>query len=169
MRLLYGFFIAQLWPSPTLANVFLCHHENRWLAECPKEFWPLFFERYMDDTFALFKDHTQIYNFLDYLNNKHSNLKFTCEVEENSRLSFLDCYLERTNDKIISSVFRKATYTGQGLHYLSFMVKNFKINSIRTWVNRAYVVSGNLTNFHKELSYNNFSITGFHVALSVKK
>ena len=41
--------------SPTLANIFLCHHESIWLRDCPPEFKPLFFRRYVDDTFAIFE------------------------------------------------------------------------------------------------------------------
>ena len=40
--------------SPTLANIFLCHHELIWLEKCPPSCKPLIFRRYVDDTFAIF-------------------------------------------------------------------------------------------------------------------
>jgi len=33
--------------GPTLANVFLCFHEQRWLDNCPSEFKPVFYKRYI--------------------------------------------------------------------------------------------------------------------------
>ena len=76
--------------SPTLANAFLCFHENIWLSDCPENFKPILYRRYVDDTFLLFKHKSHIELFLNYLNNKHSRIKFTCEVEESSSLNFLD-------------------------------------------------------------------------------
>ena len=40
--------------GPTLANIFLCHWEEIWLEKCPLKFKPLYYKRYMDDTFLLF-------------------------------------------------------------------------------------------------------------------
>ena len=37
--------------GPTLANVFMCHFENIWLENCPTQFKPVMYERYVDDTF----------------------------------------------------------------------------------------------------------------------
>ena len=132
--------------SPTLANI-------KWLKERPESFKPLIYKRYMDDTFALFTDRTHISKFLDYLNSKHENLKFTYEVEINGKLPFLDCLIERQNNKFVSSVYRKPTFTGLGLNYLSYIFETFKLNSVRTLVHRAYVVSSSYINFHRELSF----------------
>ncbi|XP_069993521.1 uncharacterized protein [Penaeus vannamei] len=41
--------------GPSYANAFLCHHEQDWLEQCPLEFKPLHYRRYIDDTFLLFK------------------------------------------------------------------------------------------------------------------
>ena len=32
---------------PTLANIFLCHYEKIWLEECPAEFRPIIYKRYV--------------------------------------------------------------------------------------------------------------------------
>ena len=45
--------------SPTMTNIFLCYHETHWLKNCPKEFKPKFYRRYMDDTLALFENESQ--------------------------------------------------------------------------------------------------------------
>ena len=38
--------------GPTLANAFLCHHEKKWLNDCPNNFKPGFYKRYVDDIFV---------------------------------------------------------------------------------------------------------------------
>ena len=40
--------------SPTLANVFLCFHEQIWLNECPDEFKSVYYRRYVNNIFVLF-------------------------------------------------------------------------------------------------------------------
>jgi len=39
--------------SPTYANIFMCHHEQKWLTDCPSNFKPVFYRRYIDDTFFI--------------------------------------------------------------------------------------------------------------------
>ena len=36
--------------GPTLANIFLCFHEQIWLDNCPVEFKPVIYRRFVDDT-----------------------------------------------------------------------------------------------------------------------
>ena len=53
--------------SPTLANIFMSYHEQRWLQACPPDFKPVVYKRYIDDTFLLFKSETHIQQFLPIL------------------------------------------------------------------------------------------------------
>ena len=139
--------------GPTYANAFLCHFENIWLNECPNDFKPIYYKRYIDDTFLIFKDITHVQLFLDYLNAKHHNIRFTCEIEENSSLSFLDTQLIKENGKLTTSVYRKLTFTGLGLNFLSYSPYLYKINSIRTLLNRAYNVCSNFVTLDKEFQF----------------
>ena len=42
--------------GPTLYfNIFLCFHEQIWLHNCPAEFKPVIYRRFVDDTFLLFR------------------------------------------------------------------------------------------------------------------
>ena len=41
--------------GPSLANAFLAHHEQNWLDNCPVEYRPLYYRRYVDDIFVLFQ------------------------------------------------------------------------------------------------------------------
>ena len=40
--------------GPILANIFLSHHEENWLNNCPIEFKPSFCRRYIGDIFVFF-------------------------------------------------------------------------------------------------------------------
>ena len=64
---------------PTLANAFLCFHEQIWLNECPDEFKPAYYRRYVDNIFVLFRSPDHLEKFKNYLNSKHRNIRFTCE------------------------------------------------------------------------------------------
>ena len=63
--------------GPTLANVFLCEHEVKWLEHCPQEFKPVYYKRYVDDVLVLFKDKSHVLPFKAYLNKQHPNIHFT--------------------------------------------------------------------------------------------
>ena len=126
---------------------------TQWLADCPISFKPSLYKRYVDDTLLLFKNHNQIPQFLAYLNNKHPNIRFTHEIEENNKLSFLDMTISKHNGKFVTSIFRKKTFTGLGLHFLSFVPINFKINGIKTLIHRAFYLTSNYINFHNEIEY----------------
>ena len=64
--------------GPTLAaHSFLCHFEKKWLSECPVEFLPSVYKRYVDDIFVTFNSYSQLLKFVDYMNQQHPNIKFT--------------------------------------------------------------------------------------------
>ena len=67
--------------GPTLANIFLCHHEKLWLDQCPIQFKPLYYRRYVDDIFLLFSSKEHIESFRTYMNSRHNNLTFSKETK----------------------------------------------------------------------------------------
>ena len=68
--------------GPSLANAFLCHHETKWLNDCPEKFKPVFYKRYVDDIFVLFKRPEHVKPFVDYMNSKHKNINFSFETKK---------------------------------------------------------------------------------------
>ena len=136
--------------APTLANVFLCHNETRWLDECPSEFKPIVYRRYVDDTFVVFRKTEHADKFLEYLNSRHSSLKFTCEQEQSSSLAFLDILVTR-GATFSTTLYRKPTFTGLFSNYYSFVPLRFKLNLISTLVFRIYNICSNVCNVHSEL------------------
>jgi hypothetical protein len=70
--------------GPTFANIFMRFHKVSWLANCPLDFKPIFYNRYVDGTFLIFKHPSHIKPFLDYVNSQHNSIKFTLELESNN-------------------------------------------------------------------------------------
>ena len=97
--------------GPTLGNLFLVNYESKWLTECPVQFAPKYYRRYVDDIFLLFKAKDHVKKFLRYRNSRHPNVKFTCEEENDDKISFLDISITRTENKFTMSIFRKKTYS----------------------------------------------------------
>ena len=149
--------------SATLANIFLCFHERKWLDDCPPDFKPLYYKRYVDDTFIILKNENQARQFLSYMNSKHPKIKFTIETEREDQISFLDLLIKKVDDNIDISIYRKPSFTGLGINYISACYKNFKLNSFNTLYHRAYRLSSTYLNFHKEILFLNnfFSCNGF--------
>ena len=112
--------------GPSYANAFLCHYEKIWIDNCPPQFKPIFYRRYIDDTFLLFKERSHLQEFLSYMNLRHGNIKFTSEIENNSKLAFLDTTVLCENGKFSTSVYRKPTFSGLGLNILSFFSKDLQ-------------------------------------------
>ena len=139
--------------APTMANIFLCFYEKKWLNDCPIEFKPVKYKRYIDDSFSFFKEKHHVDLFLNYLNNCHQSIKFTKEVEENNCLKFLDISITKDNNKFLTSTYRKPTFTGLIMNFNAFSPFNYKLNLIRTLLNRAYSISSSYLNFHLEVNY----------------
>ena len=139
--------------GPTFANIFMSSLEESLLEECPLRFHPLYYNRYVDDTFALFRNEYDAECFLDFANSRHPNIRFTIEKEEANKLSFLDVQVFRDNGHFNTSVFRKNTFTGLGTNFYSFCFRNFKMNSISTLLHRAFTLTTDWQLFHNEIEF----------------
>ena len=85
--------------SPTVANIFLNYLQTKYLAECPDNFKPQFYRRYLDDTFLIFNNEQQAKQFFNFINSKNSNIKFTFEGEIDGTLPFLDVSVNRQGNR----------------------------------------------------------------------
>ena len=79
----------------TLANAFLCHYEKEWLDSCPIEFKPKLYKSYVDDIFVMFRSRDHVKKFVNYINTKHLNIRFTFEIKDQNSFSFLDIKLSK--------------------------------------------------------------------------
>ena len=65
--------------GPSIANAFLAHYKQICLNDCSDEFKPIYYKRYVDDIFILFRSPQHVEKFNEYLNTKHANIKFSNE------------------------------------------------------------------------------------------
>ena len=100
-----------------LANAFLCHFEKQWLSECASDVLSNFFKRYVDDIFVMFLCQPHLNDFMNYMNTKHTNIKFTSEFEKNDIFAFLDVKITRSNNQLVTSIFCRATFSGAFINF----------------------------------------------------
>ena len=136
--------------GPVFASIFLSFHEETWLDNCPKQFKSIYYKRYVDDCFTLFKSQDHVIPFLNDLNSKHHRIKFTHEVGSNKTLAFLDINISRSRGGFISSVYRKLTFTGLITNFESFLPFVYKKGFIFTLFRYFNLCSSSAT-FHDEL------------------
>ena len=74
--------------------------------------------RYVGDTLAAFDNEQDSLNFL---NNKHPNIKFTREKQNNHSIAFHDVFISGINNQNLTlQTYHKSTYTGPLLNFKSF-------------------------------------------------
>ena len=109
--------------GPVLANIFMSHFEQQALSNYT-DTKPLMYRRYVDDTFLIFENESNMDSFFSYISNLHPNIKFTRETEQNNNISFLDISITRQFDNTLAtSVYHKPTFTGLYLRWDSFVPK----------------------------------------------
>ena len=69
-------------------------HESKWLNEYNLN-KPKFYLRYVDDILAAFDNE---HDSLNFLNNRHPNIKFTIEKQINHSIAFLDKFISGIKD-----------------------------------------------------------------------
>jgi len=85
--------------------------------------------------------------FFDYINARHPSIRFTMEREVDKKLPFLDILLENSHPSIVTSVYRKKTFTGRLTNYFSFAPLNYKLGLVRTLVDRVYNINNSWVGF----------------------
>ena len=135
--------------APVLANLFRSHYERDWLQNLGLT-EVLFYRRYVDDTFCLFHSEADAVQFFHYLNSRHTNIRFTMEKESENMLPFLDVLIDNNQVPVLTTVFRKSTFTGLLMNFTSFTSYPYKLGLIRTLIDRAYKINSTWLGFHQE-------------------
>ena len=78
--------------APVLASIFMGFYESKWLNKYNLN-KPKFYFRYADDILAASDNEQDSLNFLFFLNNRHSNIKFMIEKQINHSIDFLDIFI----------------------------------------------------------------------------
>ena len=112
--------------GPGLANVFMGIYDSKWLYEYNLS-KPKFYFRYVDDMLAAFDKEQDSLNFLNFLNKRHLNIKFTIEKQVNHSIVFLDIFISGISNQNLQT-YHKSTYTGLLLNFMSFTSFSYKIS-----------------------------------------
>ena len=123
------------------------------------------YRRYIDEIFVQFKSKEHLKLFVNHINLKHKIIKFTFETEDSNNFSFLDVKITRRNKRFVTSIFRKATFTGVFTNYDSFIFDTYKIGLVHTLLFRFFKISSSMENFHieVELLRSIFKCDNYHV------
>ena len=87
------------------------------------------------------------------MNLKHKNIKFTFKTEDSNNFSFLDMKITRKYKRFVTSIFRKATFSGVFINYDSFIFYTNKIGLAHTLLFRFFKVCSSMENFYIEVEY----------------
>jgi len=132
-----------------IANIFMSNFELRLKR---RNQLPRLWVRYVDDVFAIIK-RNQINNLLQILTNIHETIKFTCEVEEDDQIAFLDLIVKKNNGKLEFDIYRKPTTTMRYTTNDSFTSKAVKMSAFHSMVHCLRKVPLSITNYMKEVTY----------------
>ena len=89
--------------APLLTNLFMGFHEKNWMEHYQGS-PPVLYRRYVDDIFAAFNSESEAKSFFDYINTRHTNIKFTMETEVNGIISFLDVRINNNSEYSLPQV-----------------------------------------------------------------
>ena len=126
-------------------------HEPKW----PNEYnfnKPKFYLIYVDDILAAFDNEQDSLNFLFFLNNRHPNIKFTIEKQNNHSIAFLDVFISGINNQNLTlQTYHKSTYTGLLLNFKSFASFSYKISLIKCLIDRSFKICNNWNSFNNDI------------------
>ena len=109
--------------GPVLANILMGFHESKWLNEYNLN-KPKFYLRYVDDILAAFDNEQDSLNFLNFLNNRHPNIKFTIEKQIDHSIAFLDLLISAINNQNLTlQTYHESTYTGLPLKFYIIFIQ----------------------------------------------
>ena len=108
-----------------------------------------FYLRYVDDILAVFDKEQDSLDFLNFLNKRHPNIKFTIEKQTNHSIAFLDVFISSINNQNLTlQTYHKLTYTGLLLNFKSFTSFSYKISLIKCLIDRSFKICNNWNSFH---------------------
>src|SRR5678816_4389840 len=136
--------------DPTFADFYMAELENGILRE-NNTFNPVFYVRYVDDTLTIFRNHTDIHQFINRLQSL-SCLKFTSETSLNNIINFLDIKIKINDDGTFSTgIHVKPTDNGLYLNYSSYSPEVYKNSIVKTLIYRAYKYCSDWESFDVEV------------------
>ena len=130
-------------------------YESKWLNENNLN-KPKVYLRYVDDILAAFEKEQDPLNFLNFLDNKHPNIKLTLEKQVNHSIAFLDVFvLGIDNQNLTLQIYHRSDVYYFKLPYignLSHHIKN-KLSKLCKEICKE--------NFNIKLVFNSFKIKSY--------
>ena len=137
--------------APVLPNIFMGFYESKWLNEYDLN-KPKFYLRYVDDIPAVFDKEQDSLNFLNFLNKRHPNIKFTIEKQIKQSIAFLDVFISGINNRNLTlQTYHKSTYTGLLLNFKSFTSFSYKTSLIKYLIDRSFKLYYNWNSLHNDI------------------
>ncbi|XP_053691760.1 uncharacterized protein LOC128740250 [Sabethes cyaneus] len=129
-------------------------------------------KKYVDDLFLVLPA-DKVEEVLGTFNQYNSNLQFTCEIEQNQRLPFLDMVVIRQPDQSIKTEwYCKPMASGRFIDYFSTHPLHMKTNMVTNFIRRVREFSTNLTEeatndiIKQQLKINHYPTTFIHRCLN---
>ena len=123
----------------TLANIFLVYHKKKLAGNCPLEYTPFYYQRQVDDIFAL-------------LNSSEHKLPcqyiFYYKKQKKTRCFLRDPNIIREQCKFTTSLYHKSTYY---TYFDSFLPSTNKIAVIHKLLYKCFQICSDWTKIHLEL------------------
>lgn len=136
--------------SPLISECFMSALENK-LDE--NGLLPRVWHRYVDDVFAVVK-REKLDEILNILNSQMPTIKFTCEVEVDNKLPFLDIQVHKKLDHTIEfSIYHKPTSTMRVITSDSHCPFQYKQSSFHSMAHRLCTVPLSIEHYKNEYDY----------------
>ena len=89
---------------------------------------------------------------MNFLNNRHPNIKFTVEKQINRSIAFLDVLISGINNQNLTiKTYQKLSYTGLLLNFKSFTSFSYKIRLIKYLIHGSFKIYNNWNSFHNDI------------------
>ena len=112
---------------------------------------PPIYCRYVDDILLVADNFEQVRKLKNAFKDK-SVLKFTYEIERKKLLPFLDTLITRTDNNVTTTIYTKATSTGECINFNSLCPDRYKIAVIKNFLHRAFAICSTWELFHIEVT-----------------
>ena len=89
---------------------------------------------------------------MNFLINRHPNIKFTIEKQINHSMSFLDVLISGINNQNLTiQTYHKSTYTWLLLNFTSFTSFSYEIRLTKCLIDRSFKICNNWNSFHNDI------------------
>ena len=102
--------------------------------------------------FSVFNNSFEAKEFFNDISIRHSNIKFTMEIEVNKIIPFLDVLIDNSQNIFKTPTYHKSSYSGLLLNYTSFTSRFYKIGLMKCLIDRTYKINNSWPDFHDYVS-----------------